>query len=149
MLSDNNEPTKQPTNELNNVIQNIEIPEPEKEIIKDSFLLTLKPILYIANVSENQLGDDNNPRTASEAQDVAGLPLNQTPAKTVNYVGEEYEHNIEFREKNIFSAVFRKRSSRRRTRGRLFRQPCQCRCACSNRLLRSLLPLLQEPSNEA
>ncbi len=31
--------------------------EEEQEIIKDSFLLTLKPILYIANVSEEQLAD--------------------------------------------------------------------------------------------
>ena len=30
------------------------------ELIKDSFLLTLKPILYIANVSEDQLLDEND-----------------------------------------------------------------------------------------
>lgn len=38
MLSDNNEPAQQPTNELDNVIQNIEIPEAEKQIIKDEYL---------------------------------------------------------------------------------------------------------------
>ena len=34
--------------------------EEELDIIKDSFLLTLKPILYIANVSEEQLSDAQN-----------------------------------------------------------------------------------------
>ena len=34
--------------------------EEELDIIKDSFLLTLKPILYIANVSEEQLADAQN-----------------------------------------------------------------------------------------
>ena len=29
------------------------------EVIKDAFLLTMKPILYIANVSEEQLGEDD------------------------------------------------------------------------------------------
>ena len=33
----------------------LELSEEEKELIKDSFLLTLKPILYIANISESQL----------------------------------------------------------------------------------------------
>ena len=33
----------------------IEFNEEEKEIVKDMFLLTIKPILYIANVSEEQL----------------------------------------------------------------------------------------------
>ena len=34
--------------------------EEEQEIVKDGFLLTMKPILYIANVSEEQLSDDND-----------------------------------------------------------------------------------------
>lgn len=33
----------------------VDLTEEEKELIKDAFLLTLKPILYIANVSEEQL----------------------------------------------------------------------------------------------
>ena len=33
--------------------------EEELEVIKDAFLLTMKPILYIANVSEEQLGEDD------------------------------------------------------------------------------------------
>ena len=35
----------------------LDLLEEEKDLIKDAFLLTLKPILYIANVSEEQLGN--------------------------------------------------------------------------------------------
>ncbi len=35
--------------------RSIELNEEEKEIIKDSFLLTMKPILYVANISENEI----------------------------------------------------------------------------------------------
>ncbi len=38
----------------------LDLNEEELDLIKDSFLLTLKPILYIANVSEDQLGNDND-----------------------------------------------------------------------------------------
>ena len=34
--------------------------EEELEVIKDAFLLTMKPILYVANVSEEQLSDNND-----------------------------------------------------------------------------------------
>lgn len=37
----------------------LELSEEEKEIIKDSFLLTMKPILYVTNVSENEIAEDN------------------------------------------------------------------------------------------
>ncbi|MFR7544342.1 MAG: redox-regulated ATPase YchF [Clostridia bacterium] len=37
----------------------LELSEEEKEIIKDSFLLTMKPILYVTNVSENEISEDN------------------------------------------------------------------------------------------
>ena len=36
--------------------------EEELEIIKDAFLLTMKPILYVANVSEEQLASSNDER---------------------------------------------------------------------------------------
>ena len=32
----------------------------EKEIVKDAFLLTMKPILYVANVSESDIGKEND-----------------------------------------------------------------------------------------
>jgi len=38
----------------------LEYTEEELVIIKDAFLLTMKPILYIANVSEEQLSDEND-----------------------------------------------------------------------------------------
>ncbi len=38
----------------------IEMTEEEKEILKESFLLTMKPVLYIANVSEEQLENPEN-----------------------------------------------------------------------------------------
>lgn len=37
----------------------LELSEEEKEIIKDIFLLTMKPILYVTNVSENEISEDN------------------------------------------------------------------------------------------
>ena len=38
----------------------LEYSEEELDIIKDAFLLTMKPILYVANVSENQLLDEKD-----------------------------------------------------------------------------------------
>ena len=38
----------------------IEFNEDEQEIVKDMFLLTAKPILYIANISEDQIGNSEN-----------------------------------------------------------------------------------------
>ena len=38
----------------------VELNDDEKEFLKDTFLLTMKPILYIANVSEEQLADASN-----------------------------------------------------------------------------------------
>ena len=37
----------------------LELSDEEKEIIKDSFLLTMKPILYVTNFSENEISEDN------------------------------------------------------------------------------------------
>ena len=37
----------------------LEYSEEDLEVIKDAFLLTMKPVLYIANVSEEQLGEDD------------------------------------------------------------------------------------------
>ena len=38
----------------------LDLSDEEKEVIKDAFLLTMKPILYVANVSEDQLLDEND-----------------------------------------------------------------------------------------
>lgn len=49
--------------------RSLSLTEEEKEILKDSFLLTMKPILYIANVSEEQLAqgkEDENVKKVVE-----------------------------------------------------------------------------------
>ena len=38
----------------------IDLTDDEKEIIKDAFLLTMKPILYVANISEDDIGKEDN-----------------------------------------------------------------------------------------
>ena len=40
--------------------RSLDYTEEEREIIKDAFLLTMKPILYVANVSEEQLSSEND-----------------------------------------------------------------------------------------
>ena len=40
--------------------RSLDYSEEELEVIKDAFLLTMKPILYVANVSEEQLSDNND-----------------------------------------------------------------------------------------
>ena len=37
----------------------LELTDEEKDIIKDAFLLTMKPILYVANISEKEIGKEN------------------------------------------------------------------------------------------
>lgn len=37
-----------------------DLTDEEKDMIKDAFLLTAKPILYVANISENDIGKDDN-----------------------------------------------------------------------------------------
>lgn len=49
----------------------LELNEEEQEIIKDSFLLTLKPILYIANVSEEQLNNAENDANVNKVKEYA------------------------------------------------------------------------------
>ncbi len=38
----------------------LDLSDEEKEIIKDAFLLTMKPILYVANISEDDIGKEDN-----------------------------------------------------------------------------------------
>ena len=38
----------------------VELSDEEKELVKDAFLLTMKPILYVANVSEDDIQKDDN-----------------------------------------------------------------------------------------
>lgn len=44
-------------------IRTMEMNDDEKEVIKNTFLLTSKPVLYVGNVSEDEIADyENNPR---------------------------------------------------------------------------------------
>ncbi len=49
----------------------VELTEEEQEIIRDMFLLTIKPILYIANVSEDQLEDAENDSNVLKVKEYA------------------------------------------------------------------------------
>ena len=49
----------------------LEYNEDEKEILKEMFLLTTKPIIYIANVSEEQLTDTENDENVNKVREYA------------------------------------------------------------------------------
>ncbi len=49
----------------------VEITKEEKEFLKDLFLLTNKPIIYIANVSEEQLADVDNDENVKKVAELA------------------------------------------------------------------------------
>lgn len=49
----------------------VELSEEEKDLIKDVYLLTSKPILYIANVSEEQLADTDNDENVNKVREYA------------------------------------------------------------------------------
>ena len=49
----------------------VEISDEEKEYLKDLFLLTSKPIIYIANVSEDQLVDSENDENVQKVAELA------------------------------------------------------------------------------
>ena len=49
----------------------VELTDEEKELLKDTFLLTMKPTLYIANVSEEQLQDPENDENVKKVIDYA------------------------------------------------------------------------------
>ena len=49
----------------------VELNEEEKELMKETFLLTSKPVLYIANVSEEQLSAVESDENVKKVQDLA------------------------------------------------------------------------------
>ena len=49
----------------------VELTDEEKELLKDTFLLTMKPTLYIANVSEEQLQDPESDENVKKVIDYA------------------------------------------------------------------------------
>ena len=59
------------TLENGNAARTIDFSEEEQELVKEMFLLTTKPILYIANVSEEQLGDAENDEMVAKVKEFA------------------------------------------------------------------------------
>ena len=59
--------------------RNIDYTEEEKEILKETFLLTSKPIIYIANVSEHQIAD------------IVGVGVPDDPIKHVEEIASNEE----------------------------------------------------------
>lgn len=49
----------------------VELSDEEKEMVKDAYLLTLKPILYIANISEEQLASEGTDKYVNEVREYA------------------------------------------------------------------------------
>ena len=64
-------------NKIKNVLESgmsartVELNEEEKELLKDVYLLTSKPILYIANVSEEQLSNADNDEYVNQVKEYA------------------------------------------------------------------------------
>lgn len=57
--------------EAGKAARSVDLSEEEKDLIKDVYLLTSKPILYIANVSEEQLADIEKDKYFNEVRDYA------------------------------------------------------------------------------
>ena len=57
--------------EAGKAARTIELSDEEKELIKEVYLLTQKPILYIANVSEEQLADAENDDNVKRVKEYA------------------------------------------------------------------------------
>jgi hypothetical protein len=59
------------TLEAGKCARTVELNEEESELIKDTFLLTMKPTLYIANVSEEQLQNIDNDENVKKVKEYA------------------------------------------------------------------------------
>lgn len=51
--------------------RSVQLTEDENELVKDAFLLTMKPTLYIANLSEEQLADSDNDENVKKVKELA------------------------------------------------------------------------------
>ena len=49
----------------------LELTDEEKEVIKDAFLLTMKPILYIANISEDEINNSDDNENVKKVREYA------------------------------------------------------------------------------
>ncbi len=60
--------------------RNVELEDEEKESVRDLQLLTMKPVIFVFNVSEDQLADIENTKT--KIQEI----LSQVPGKNTDYI---------------------------------------------------------------
>src|SRR5690606_7061276 len=60
--------------------RNVELEDEEKEAVRDLQLLTMKPVIFVFNVSEDQLADIENTKT--KIQEI----LSQVPGKDTDYI---------------------------------------------------------------
>lgn len=58
--------------EQGNSVRNFEIREEDEKLLKDLFLLTSKPVLYICNVEEDELNDSSSNEEVAKVIDYAG-----------------------------------------------------------------------------
>ena len=57
--------------EAGKLAKSVELTEEEQEMLKDLFLLTSKPFIYIANVAESQIENIENDENVAKVKDLA------------------------------------------------------------------------------
>ena len=57
--------------EASKPVRTFEFQDDEKDLLKDIFLLTIKPIIYVANVSEEQLSNIENDENVNLVKEYA------------------------------------------------------------------------------
>mgnify|MGYP004498449975 FL=1 len=95
--------------ETGKLAQTLSFTEEEKVIIKDAFLLTMKPILYVANVSEEQLNDAENDKNVNLVKEYAEKQGAEVIALCVK-IEEELASLNEEEEKEMLEALGLKES---------------------------------------
>ena len=78
----------------------VELTDEEKEQIKDLYLLTSKPVLYIANVSEEQIENAENDEMVKQVKEYAASQNNQVVALCAQM--EEELSSLDKEEKDAF-----------------------------------------------
>ena len=81
-------------------VRSMEFNEEEQEIVKEMFLLTAKPILYIANISENQMENSENDEMVKKVKEYASkekaevVPLCVKIEEELSMLGEDDKNEM-------------------------------------------------------
>ncbi len=81
-------------------VRSMEFNEEEQEIVKEMFLLTSKPILYIANISENQMENSENDELVKKVKEYASkekaevVPLCVKIEEELSMLGEDDKNEM-------------------------------------------------------